>query len=101
MASKEQIYDEKIAPVLFEVAAIAKDHDIDFVASVDISDEENPYATGCTRCVDMRTAHAAMRLIYFASSVDGNVDLLMMRLLQDQKDKPHGSAALTILRRLE
>jgi len=93
---KETIYDDEIAPLLLEAARIAHEHEIDFVAVVDIGSEEDPYAVGATRSVDMAHAQAAIRLVNLASYAMGNVDRLMIDLIRDQKGKPHNSMALTM-----
>ena len=93
----EQIYDEKIAPLLLEAGRIAQENGIDFLACVDIADDNKKHATATTRCINMGTAHAVMRLVYFAISAKGNVDLMMFRVLKDQQDKPHNSVVLQML----
>lgn len=100
MPTKEQIYDKQIAPILLEAGKIAKEHGIDFLACVDIASEEHPYGTAETRCIDMSTAHAAMRLVEFAILARGNVDSLMIGLTKDQRGKPHNSMVLTMLGRM-
>ena len=101
MPTREDIYDEQIAPILLEAGKIAKEHGIDLLACVDISSEDHPYGTVEIRCIDMSKAHAAMRLIQFAILAKGNVDSLMMELVKDQKGKPHNSFALRIFENME
>jgi len=101
MPTKEEIYDEQIAPVLLEAGKIAKEHGIDLLACVDISDEDDPYAMAETRCIDMAKANAAMRLVQFAIRAKGNVDSLMIGLVKDQRGKPHNSFVLKILERMD
>jgi len=101
MLTKEQIYDEQIAPILLEAGKIAKEHGIDFLACVDIASEDQPYGTAETRFIDMGKAHAAMRLVEFAILAKGNVDSLMIGLAKDQRGKPHNSMVLTMLERMD
>ncbi len=57
---KEQIYDEKISPLMDQIIAIAQEHKIDFVASFAIPTEADP-TLNCTTGIVAPEGRAELR----------------------------------------
>jgi hypothetical protein len=94
--SSEQIYDEQIAPLLLQAAGIAKENDIDFIAVVDIADEDDPYAAAVTRTLG-KSPQVAIALVNEAVDACGNFDRLVISVYRKQKGMQHTSAYLKLL----
>jgi hypothetical protein len=94
--NKESIYDKRIAPLLLQAGQIAKDNEIDFIAVVDIGDDEDPYAIAATRTLG-HSPQATIKLVNHASYSAGNVDKMIMGLIHEDKYESYGSVIITIL----
>ncbi len=89
--SKEQVYDDEIAPLLLKAAKIAQEHEIPFLAVA----EWEPGKIGRTQAGGL--GGVEMVLTIAAAHADGNIDSLVMGMARRAKTVGHNSVVLAML----
>lgn len=90
--TKEEIYDQIIAPKLLEIGQLCQQHDLPFVAAV----EYEPYSLGRTAYWD-KGAGIAIKTVDWAVQSHGNGDTLIWAMMRYATEYGHASACLRIL----
>jgi len=90
--SKEEYYDENIAPKLAGIAEECKENGMSFVASCAYDND-----TICMTTTLTKDCGFAMNLVRMAASCSGNVDQLLMQIINHAHIYGHKSAYLKIL----
>lgn len=88
---KEKIYDEKILPLMSQIIAICKEHQIAMHATFSFGDKN--YCT--THLPDVNDP--TMRMMRYTAFSHGNADTLISSLMKDGKKYGHSSGYLKIL----
>jgi len=92
MTTKEEFYDQVIAPKLLAIGKECQDNGLGFSAAV----EYEPHSLGRTSCWP-KDASFAIRLVDIAIQVHGNVDQLIWALMRHGRENGHSSVCLRIL----
>lgn len=98
MKSKEDIYDEQIAPELLRLGKLCEQHGMSFIACV----EYDPPNLGIGRTESMQPDRVgllscAQRLTHWAARANGNVDALIFALMKHARDHGHSSVCMNQL----
>ena len=81
MKTKEEIYDEQIAPILVELAALCREHQIPFMAIAGFED-----GNGTTLALPGGNALNLSReilLVYLAMQAQGDIDTILIALIRN------------------
>lgn len=93
MATKEEIYDEQIAPLMTQIIDICRAHKIKLHASYELDGDMM-----CTTYLDHgEPSPVPLRLMYYASQAGSNVDAFMGAVKRDAQEYGHTSIALELL----
>jgi hypothetical protein len=89
--TKEQIYDEQVAPLLLRACKICEEAGIPMVAQVEYGDGD----FGLTGWLG-KAPSLAMQMILWAAQVKGNLDLLVIKAKRWNNGRPHNSVVLSM-----
>lgn len=92
MTTKEQYYDERIAPKIADLALECHDQGLSLVVAC----EWEPGEYGSTRLLQPNTG-IGLLLTDAAARANGNVDSLLMAIIKHAKEHGHGSIYLSRL----
>lgn len=92
MTAKEQFYDERVAPVLSDLAKQCKDRGLSLLAVC----EWEPGEFGRTLTLREKSG-LGIRLADAAAKANGNVDALLIGIIRYAKEHGHSSAYLSLL----
>ncbi len=101
--NKEQIYDEKINPLMAEIIKLSRENQIPVVAFFDLKEDEHENSLFCetTLLPEPGKCHPVfdfIRAIFYARESTGvNVDKFFMWLMKKVKTEGHGSVYLAII----
>lgn len=87
--TKEQIYDEQVAPLLMQAAKICKEAEIPIVAQVEYAEGD----FGLTSCLGENPS-VSMLILHWAALSKGNLDLLVIKASRWNNGRPHNSIVL-------
>jgi len=92
--NKEDVYDQKIAPLMTQIIDICKEHQIPMFATYE-------YASGdfCDTILPDETGKNSItfQMIYWAAHCRGNADRLIATMLKHAEEHGHNSAFLSRL----
>lgn len=91
--SKEQIYDEQIAPLMTQIIEVCRAHKIKAHASFEL--DGNMMCT--THLHHDEVSPVALRLMFYASKAGDNFDAFMAAVKRDGAEHGHTSIALELL----
>jgi len=98
MRNTEEIYDEKIAPILLELSRICTEFEIPFCAAVEFDGGESGQGVGKSFSkVDFTEGGVDMAMIYLAMRARGNLDAFMINVSKLPHAEGHNSMALFMM----
>lgn len=93
MPTKEEAYDEKIAPLMTQLIEVCQKNQIQMHASFVLSEE-----TYCnTHLLNDEIEPVALRLMRYAAATRANFDEFMFAVMRWSEEAGHSSAVLTQL----
>lgn len=90
--TKEELYDQQVAPKLLELSKLCSGLGLPFVAAVEYA----PYCIGRTVTLPVDSGIAIL-MVDLAAQAHGNADVLIMGMMRYSQMHGHQSACLRIL----